>query len=163
MTLICYFTTCYPWDCVPLTFGIYGFANSNELERGSERSGSDFGPVPGGLSCNIDAMSTLWLWMNLSDSPTDLGLKLVSLTWFVKKKKLHSCSWWSQWKYLYERKTLMISFLWYFFPFFNSLPGNCLGGFQNLLGSSPWARRVSKLDEPMPGRNSHHTDHWKLF
>ncbi len=44
-----------------------------------------------------------------------------------------------------------------------SVPGDHMGGFQDLLGPPPRARRVPKLDEPMPGGQSHGTRYWQLL
>lgn len=44
-----------------------------------------------------------------------------------------------------------------------SVPGDHMGGFQDLLGPSPRARRVPKLDEQMPGEHSHGTGYWQLL
>ena len=44
-----------------------------------------------------------------------------------------------------------------------SVPGDHMGGFQDLLGPPPRARGVPELDEPMPGGHSHGTGYWKLL
>lgn len=45
----------------------------------------------------------------------------------------------------------------------SSVPGDHMGGVQDLLGPSPGAGRVRDLDEPVSGERHHSTPDWQLL